>query len=1078
MDSWIPRCSLVSLLVPLLATGLTAQSPSEPARVPLDGLAWRHIGPAAHGGRIDDVEAVAGRPSTIVVGTASGGIFKTTNNGVTWRPVFDAYGNTLSIGDLAIAPSDPNIVWAGSGEPNNRQSSSWGDGVYRSLDGGETWTNVGLRDTQQIGRVVTHPTNPDVVFVAALGHLWGPNEERGLFRTRDGGKTWQKVLYVDPDTGVVDVAMDADGRTLFAGAYQRRRRAWGFVGGGPGGGLHRSLDGGDTWQKLGTGLPEGDIGRIGVAISRSAPNIVYAIVEHKTAGGVYRSTDRGATWTRQNSLNPRPMYYSQIRIDPENPEKVWVLGTYVHLSIDGGKTFTTEGTGDRIHVDHHALWINPEDSDHLLLGNDGGLYFSYDGSRTWDAIDNLPIGQYYDIGIDNRDPYWVVGGTQDNGTWGLPSRTFSELGITNADVVNIAYGDGFYTQPDPTDPRFMFANSQSGRTYVVDLQTKEERGIRPVPADPKEKYRFNWSTPLLVSVHAPHAIYYGGNKLFRTTDRGQTWTEISGDLTKNQEWKKLPIMGERNDDTLSRDDGVSDYGTITTVDESPLQAGLLYVGTDDGNVHVTRDAGKTWQDITSRFALPGPRWVSKVLASRYSATTAYVAFDGHQDDDFAPYIFKTADGGRTWTSIAGDMPRGMVVNTLAEHHRNADLLFAGTEFGLFYTLNGGRGWTLARGNLPRVPVDDIVLSTRDNDLVLGTHGRSIIILDDITPLEKWTAAASADAYLFPIRPATMTYTARQLPPPGASEFSAPNPPCGALITYVLKDDPPAPAKEPAKEPSTASAPTQAGASRGTAQPAANAAAASSTTAATAPAAPAAPAEVKITVRDAQGQVVRQLTGPDGKGVHRVNWDLRHPLSFKPAEGDSGWFGTPVGPFVLPGEYTVTLAARGRELAEKVTVRADPRTTASPQDLQARFRTSQRLNEMLRAFTEASSTLDRFEAEVKRVKDLVKDQPEAAKALEQPLADFGKKLTETKEKFKAGWGGPKFSLVDLLGQLQASSTAPTDAQARAADQLQESLAKDLELVNGLIATDYPALQGQVEQQKVAAGAFKAVAPIKP
>ena len=666
-----------------------------------------------------------------------------------------------------------------------------------------------------------------------------------------------------------------------------------------------------------------------------------------------------------------------------------------------------------------------------MLGNDGGLYFSYDGSKTWDAISNLPIGQYYDIGIDTRDPYWVFGGTQDNGTWGLPSRTSSELGITNADVVNVAYGDGFFTEPDPADPRFVFANSQSGRTYFVDLDTKEERGIRPVPADAKEKYRFNWSTPLLVSPHAPRAVYYGGNKLFRTSDRGQTWAEVSGDLTKNQDWKKLPIMGERNDDTLSRDDGVSDFGTMTTIDESPLQAGVLYVGTDDGNVQMSRDGAKTWQDITSRFAVPGPRWVSKVLASRHAAGTAYVAFDGHQDDDFTPYIFRTTDAGATWTSVAGDMPKGMVVNTLAEHHRNPDLLFAGTEFGLFYSVNGGRAWTLARGNLPRVPVDDIVVNTRDNDIVLGTHGRSIIILDDIGPLERLNAATATDAFLFPIRPATMTYTARALPPPGASLFSAPNPPSGAVITYFLRDDPAAPA--------TASSATTAAAvpARPGAQPVAATAAPAANTAAS-PSAPAGAATVKITVRDAGGQVVRELTGPDKKGLHRVNWDLRHPLSFTPASGDDGWFGVPVGPFVVPGDYTVTIAARGKELSEKVTVRADPRTNTSPEALQARHRVSQHVNEMLRAFTDASTTLDRLDAEVKRVKELVKDQPDASKALDQPLADFTKKLGEAKDKFKAGWGGPKFSLLDLLGQLQASSAAPTDAQARSSQQLHDGL----------------------------------------
>ncbi len=731
-----------------------AQSPPA-APLAFNDIAWRQIGPAAFGGRIDDIEAVADNPSVIFVGTASGGVFKSVNNGITWRPVFDHDASALSIGDIAIAPSDPNVIWVGTGEANNRQSSSWGDGVYRSLDGGETWMHMGLKDTQQVGRIAIHPRDPNVVFVAAAGHLWGPNEQRGLYRTRDAGKTWSKVLNIDNDTGIGDVVIDRDGRTLFAAAYQRRRRGWGFVGGGPRGGLYRSLDGGDTWEKLGKGLPTGSVGRIGVAISRSNPDIVYTLVEHKTAGGVYRSDDRGGTWTRQSGFDPRPSYYSQIRIDPGNPDKVWVLGSLA-VSLDGGKTFRSDHVADRIHTDHHALWIDPNDPDHLMLGNDGGLYFSYDGSRNWEFVDNLPIGQYYDIDIDARDPYWIYGGTQDNGTWGIPSRTSSQLGITNADVVNIAYGDGFYVAADPKDSRTIYANSQSGRTYLVDLDTREEKGLRPVPRDRNEAYRFNWSTPMLMSPLDSSVVYYGGNKLFKTSDKGHTWQTISPDLTRNQDWKKLPIMGvERDEHTLSRDDGVSDFGTITTIAESPRQAGLLYVGTDDGNVQMTRDGGKTWRNITDRFKLPGPRWVSRVIASTHDAGTAYVSFDGHQDDDFKPYVFKTTDFGSTWTSIAGDIPDGMSVHTIAEDPVKAGLLFAGTEFGLFVSTTDGRAWTHLVDGLPPVRIDDILINPRDHDIILGTHGRSIIVLDDATMLEQFGGGvAGEDVHLFPPEPAT------------------------------------------------------------------------------------------------------------------------------------------------------------------------------------------------------------------------------------------------------------------------------------------------------------------------------------
>ncbi len=1046
------------LIIATFLLGTASAAAQQPAAVsPFDSLTWRHIGPAAFGGRIDDVEGVRGKPNVIFVGTASGGIFKTTNRGVTWKAVFDEEGTSLSIGDLAIAPSDSNVVWAGTGEPNNRQSSSWGDGVFKSVDGGETWTHMGLRNTHHIGRVVINPANPNIVYVAALGRLWGANDERGLYRTRDGGKTWERVLFIDADTGVVDVAMGADGRTLFAAAYQRRRRGWGFVGGGPGSGLYRSFDGGDTWQKLREGLPDGTIGRIGVDISRTHQNIVYAVVEHKQQGGVYRSEDGGSTRTKQNSLNQRPSYYSQIRVDPHNPNKLWKLASPLFVSIDAGKTWQSDTTGDRIHVDHHGLWINPDDPDHLILGNDGGLYVSYDGSRTWDFIDNLPIGQYYDIAVDGRDPYWIYGGTQDNGTWGLPARTYSQLGITNTDVVNIAYGDGFYTIADPKDPRTIYANSQSGRTYLVDLDTREEKGIRPVPADPKETYRFNWSTPMLISSHDSRVVYYGGNRLFRTADRGQRWDVISPDLTKNQDWKKLPLMGpERSDDTLSRDDGVSDFGTITTITESPVSAGVLYVGTDDGLVQMTADGGKTWRDLTSRFKLTGPRWVSRVLASRHAAGTAYVAFDGHQDDDFRPYIFRTTDQGATWTSIAGDMPDGMVVNALEEHPRNANLLFAGTEFGLFVSTNTGRNWTLLRGNLPRVPIDDIVFNEQANDLVLGTHGRSIIILDDVTPLEHLTPAVmTSDAHLFPLRPATQYYETRMLPTPGASEFAGPNPPYGALITYYLRDDP-----KPQVKPTTTTNGTN-GNGNGAA----------------APGGPPESPTVTMTVVAPDGSVVRELRGPDRKGLHRVNWDLRYPLTFTPTAADEGWFGPPKGTFVLPGQYTVRLAVRGREMSQPVQVRVDPHAQTSPEALQARFRASQAVADLQRAFTESSAVIQAMTTELDAVNARLKEPGANKAAVEGPVKEFTKKLDDLKEKFKAGWGGPKFLIFDLAGQLQASTSAPTDAQLRAIDQLTTRLTTDIEGLNAVTSRELPEFRTRMASAGLAAPAAKTIAPPK-
>jgi photosystem II stability/assembly factor-like uncharacterized protein len=1042
---------LATLSIPAIAQNpRVAQTPAVPAAparfdaaVWPGATSWRHIGPASFGGRIDDIEAVADDPRIIFVGTASGGIFRSRNNGVTWDPVFDAYGTALSIGDIAIAPSDPNVIWAGTGEANSRQSSTWGDGVYRSLDGGTTWQHMGLRETQTIGRIVIDPRDPSVVFVAAAGHLWGPNEQRGLYRTKDAGKTWQRVLGVDENTGAVDVAMDRDGRTLFAATYQRRRRAWGFAGGGPGSALWRSLDGGDTWQRLTNGLPTGNTGRIGIDISKSDPNIVFAVIENKN-GGVFRSTDRGTTWTRQNAIDPRPSYYSQIRIDPQHPDHVWLLGTPLYVSNDGGKNFSSDSTYERIHVDHHALWIDPRRPEHMMLGNDGGLYFTYDGARHWEFVDNLPIGQFYDIAIDTRDPYWIYGGAQDNGTWGVPSRTFAKVGITNTDVVNIAYGDGFQAAVDPRDPRVIYANSQSGRAYVVDLETREEKGITPVSPDRKEKYRFNWNTAILLSPNDPNTYYLGGNKLFRTTDRGTTWREISPDLTRNQDWKKLPLgtgVPPRDATMPSRDDGVSDYGTITTISESPKAPGTIFVGTDDGNVQMTTDGGAHWTDLTARLRLPGARWVSKVLASRHRARTAYVTVDGHNDDDMKPYVFETTDDGATWTSIAGDLPDGIVVKTLEEDPRNPNLLFAGTEFGLYWTYDGGRHWHVASGNMPHVIVDRIIINERSNDLVLGTHGRSIIVLDDIAPLEAGDPVASAEeVQLFPIRPATEIYEWRMLPFPGSAKFAAPNPPTGALVSYMLKDAAPVTmagaAVSPTRTPRSASD--------------------SAITADTG-------RTVKLQVFGPDGALVQEMTGLGGKGIHRVVWDLRYQFKVPPPADEEGWFGTLRAPYVLPGEYTVKLIANGREVSQKVQVRADPRVHATTAALRERIDAGMKIGELNRAFVDGAKLLERIDAEAGRLRAALKESKSspATAAADSALRDLGTRLDSLRPRFRAqGFGSPMGRAFDLLGALEASSGAPTEAQQRLLDHLTTELRENIEQLNDLASKTMVGVRAKV------------------
>jgi photosystem II stability/assembly factor-like uncharacterized protein len=758
-----------------------AHPQAAPASDYLEHLEWRAIGPVVFGGRIPDLEADPTNPAVIYVAGSTGGIFKTTNNGVTWEAIFDDAGPTLSIGDMALAPSDPLIIWVGTGEANGeQQAASLGDGVYRSLDGGKTWEHMGLSDTRSIHRVAIHPTDPNTVFVAAPGHRWGPNEERGLFRTTDGGRSWQNVLYINENTGVVEVAMESNGRVLYAAAYQRRRHAWGNLTGGPDSGVYRSMDGGDTWEKLGGGLPEGILGKIAIAIAPSSPNVVYASIGDQD-GGLFRSEDRGDTWTRVNDLRTS-YWYGNIYVDPKNENKVWNMGTMLDVSIDGGKTFENDWTARDIHVDHHVLWINPENTDHMLMGNDGGFHISYDGARTWSFLNNIPLAQFYVIGVDNRDPYHVYGGLQDNGTWGIPSRTYSRIGILNEDVVNVGGGDGFVPAIDPRDHNVVYVESQFGGIRRVDLVTGRSEGIKPTPEDSTETYRFNWNSPILISPHNPDVVYFGGNKVFRTTDRGESWDVISDDLTRNESPEEWEIMGLKP--------SLRTYNSLTALDESPLREGLIYVGADDGSVARTTDGGETWEPLTDRFEFgPGEKFVTKIHASPSHAETAYISFTGQYYDDFRPHLFKTTDAGETWARISGDMPNEAVVLAVVEHPDNPELLFAGIHNDLMVSLNGGQNWVRAGEGLPSVSVNEIKI--KDGDLVLGTYGRGIMILDDIGFLAGITDdVTTSAAHLFPLRETEQFYRNNRDMSNKAARFVGPNPEYGALITYFLKDGPP------------------------------------------------------------------------------------------------------------------------------------------------------------------------------------------------------------------------------------------------------------------------------------------------
>jgi len=909
----VPRLLVTCGLIGL-ATVTHWAAPQAPVTVDaalLAGLELREIGPAAMSGRVVDLAVVEADPHTFYVATATGGLWKTTDNGVTFTPLFDKQP-VHSIGAIALAQSRPDTVWVGTGERANRQSSSWGDGVYKSTDGGRTWTNMGLRDSHHIGRIVIHPSNPDIVYVAAMGHLWGPNAERGLYKTTDGGKTWAAVLQVDELTGVVDVAMDPSNPSiLYAASYQRQRRAYGFHGGGPGSALWKTTDGGRTWKKLTAGLPAGDWGRVGIAVYRKDPRIVYVCIEQgerynaSTAylvrkAGIYRSEDRGETWRHMSDWNPRPMYASQIVVDPNDDRRVYMMNTFSY-SDDGGRTFVTPR--QTLHGDDRILWVNPRNSKHLIKGDDGGVGISYDRGQKWLFVTSLPVSQFYRVGVDMRQPFWICGGLQDNGGWCGPSATYSSQGVLNEDWVRVGGGDGFFHRVDPTDWRIVYSASQYLGLTRVNLETREVVDIRPGDPHGHIADRRNWKTwgqpgakepllgnamepanwdaPFILSPHDPSTIYAGTRRLWKSTDRGQSWVDL-GDLTTGVDRRTLTIMGQTpGPTTLSLDDGVPYYPTITAIAESPRVRGLLWVGTDDGNLQRSRDGGRSWTNLAGRIpGLPPRSWVSGVEASRHADGTVYVAFDNHASDDYANYLYRSSDFGETWTSITGDLPPNRVVKAVHEDPRNPDLLYVGTEFGFFLSFDGGRHWVPLRNNLPTVAVNDFVVHPRDNDLVLATHGRGVWILDNIAALQELTAEVlAADAYLFSVEPAQMIRYSNPKAHQGDMIFRGQNPPAGAIIDYYLRSDGAAPV---------------------------------------------------LTVHDREGRPVRRLAATARRGINRIVWDLRHEPFTAGPEGLSGRPGPALdGPFVVPGEYVVRLAFGGRTLERRVRVDEDPRLVVAP-----------------------------------------------------------------------------------------------------------------------------------------------------
>jgi len=982
---------------PVRSRALSAQEPPAQAQEPpvqiqepplqaedLAGLRPRNIGPAVMSGRIVDLAVVEIDPRVFYVASATGGLWKTGNNGVTFTPLF-THEAVHSIGAVAVHQVDTSLVWIGSGERASRQSSSWGDGIYKSTNGGLSWTNMGLADTRHIGRIALHPTNTDIVYVAAMGHLWGPNDERGLYKSVDGGDSWERILHVDEDTGVVDVALDpGNPDVVYAASYQRRRRPYGFHGGGPGSALWKSVDAGERWTRLndlapGNGLPEGEVGRIGISIYRSDPRIVYLSVEQglrynastayeERLAGVYRSEDRGESWTFMSDWNPRPMYASQILVDPSDDQRIYMVNSF-SWSDDGGKTFTAPR--QTLHGDDRLVWVDPKDSRHVMKADDGGLGISYDRARSWLYITHLPVSQFYRVSFDYRNPYWVYGGLQDNGSWAGPSATYRAEGILNHDWMKWGGGDGFLNLVDTTDNRTLYVESQYLGLDRVDLETGQRQRIRPGDPTgaiaPRRNWNSwgdieaaeerlgnamapaNWDGPFVISPHDPNTLYAGTDILWKSSDQGRSWANL-GELTTGVDRRTLPIMGRKpTAETLSLDDGIPYFPALSAVAESPLEAGVLFVGTDDGNVQVSRNDGGRWTEVSDRMpGLPEHAWINGMEASRFVQGRVYVTANDYRNNDYGNYLYRSDDYGESWTDLTSDLPPNRVLRTLREDPRNPGILYLGAEFGLFYSMDGGERWTEINAGLPTTAVNDLVVHPRDNDLILGTHGRGIWILDNINALQELTPEVLASPiHLFSMEPAEQIRYRSEKGHNGNMIFRGANPTPGALIDFWLGEE-------------------------GT--------------------------EVSLTVLDGEGREVARVPGRDERGVNRSVWNLRHTLGDQPPNQP------PRGPLVVPGSYTVRLEADGVVSEQLLEVREDPRLEVDPQ-LRAQW--THDLLGLGELGTEARAGAESME----ELSGETEESPDAAQALKDEARDLLRQWSELSFRTRRlqgeveGWVGP-------------------------------------------------------------------------
>jgi photosystem II stability/assembly factor-like uncharacterized protein len=871
---------LIIVIFVLSATVVDAQKKtkgSEPKNDSLksatfSGLKWRSIGPAFTSGRIADFAVNPKDKKEYYVAVASGHVWRTTNAGSTFEPVFDNFG-AYSIGVVTMDPNNHNVIWVGTGENNHQRALGYGNGVWKSLDGGKSFTNMGLKESRQTGGIVIDPRNSDNVFVAAEGSVWGPGGDRGLYKTTDGGTSWKKVISISEHTGVNNVVIDpCRPEIMYATSEQRRRHVFSKIGGGPESAVYKSTDGGETWRKLTSGLPEGDKGGMGIAVSPSNPDIVYLIIEATEGeGGFFRSADRGESWSKMSSYNSSGQYYNEICCDPVNPDVVYSLETVSQVTRDGGKTWAPVGNNKR-HVDDHAMWIDPDDPRHFLIGGDGGIYESWDGGLNYDFKSNLPVTQFYRVSVDNEYPFYnVYGGTQDNNTLGGPSRNTSSDGVTNEEWKDILGGDGFWVAIDPDNPDIIYCEYQYGNMYRYDRKSGEKIIIKPEPGKGEDSYKWNWDTPLILSPHSSTRLYAAANKVFRSDDRGDSWKVISKDITAGIDRNTWMVMDHYwSYDAVAKDVSTSLFGTAVSLAESTVKENLLFVGTDDGVISVSEDPAGNWRQVKSFPGIPVNTYVSDIFPDRFDENVVYASFNNHQRDDFKPYLLKSTDKGQNWVSISGNLPENGPVLSILQDVVNKDLLFAGTEFGVFFSIDGGKEWVPLKAGLPSVAVKDMVIQERENDLVIATFGRGFYILDDMTPLRLFNKSVlDEEAHIFPVRDAKMYIQTEGKYGQGTSLFNSNNPEFGATITYYLKEVPKTlrekrmeaektlfQDKKPIPQPTTEELRAEQSEE---------------------------PPYLLFTIYDQDGNAIRKIIAKPAEGINRITWDLRYDNPFQTSE---------------------------------------------------------------------------------------------------------------------------------------------------------------------------------------------------